>query len=192
VSADPMEQFRRWFDEAAACGLHQPDAAVVATADGRGRPSARFVLVRGVDERGFAFYTDRGSRKGQDLAANPYAALCVSWYAIGRQVRIEGPVEQVGDDESDAYWAGRPRGGQLAARTSMQSSVVTDREDLERRFAAEAEQWEGREVPRPERWGGFRIVPEAIELWQGRPDRLHDRLRYRRKGDAWLVERLSP
>ena len=192
MSSDPIEQFQIWFDEAAASGLHQPDAAVVATADEEGRPSARFVLVRGVDSRGFAFYTDRESRKGQDLGANPYAALCVSWYVIGRQVRVEGAVERVSDGESDAYWAGRPRGGQLAARTSLQSEVVPDRSDLERRFELEEAEWEGQEVPRPARWGGFRVLPDVVEFWQGRPDRLHDRLRYRRTDEEWAVERLSP
>ena len=167
-----------------------PEAMALATATADGRPSVRMVLLKGVDERGFSFYTGYESRKGRELAENPRAALLFHW--PGRQVRIEGPVERVTADESDAYFASRPRGSRLSAIASRQSEVVSSREELEGRVAELEEQFAGAEPPRPDRWGGFRLVPETFELWQHRDDRLHDRLRYRRDGDAWLVERLSP
>lgn len=190
VDPDPLRQFARWFEEAAAAGVAMPEAMALATATADGRPSVRMVLLKGVDERGFSFYTGYESRKGRELAENPRAALLFHW--PGRQVRIEGPVERVTADESDAYFASRPRGSRLSAIASRQSEVVSSREELEGRVAELEERFAGAEPPRPDRWGGFRLVPETFELWQHRDDRLHDRLRYRRDGDAWLVERLSP
>lgn len=194
LDPDPIAQFRAWYDVAESAGLHQPEAVALSTATTDGRPSARFVLLRGVDERGFAFYTDGRSAKGSDLLANPQASMLVPWYWLQRQVRITGLVSTVSDEESDAYFAGRPRGSQIGAWTSHQSSVLPDRATLDARYAEVEASWEGREVSRPPYWGGFRIQPDAIEFWQGRQHRLHDRLRYRR-ADAespWVIERLSP
>jgi pyridoxamine 5'-phosphate oxidase len=190
VDPDPLRQFARWFEEAAAAGVAMPEAMALATATGDGRPSVRMVLLKGFDERGFSFYTGYESRKGRELAENPRAALLFHWPR--RQMRIEGPVERLTAEESDAYFASRPRGSRLSAIASRQSEVVSSREELEVRVAELDERFAGAEPPRPDRWGGFRLVPETYELWQHRDDRLHDRLRYRRDGDAWLVERLSP
>jgi len=190
VDADPLRQFARWFEDAAAAGVAMPEAMALATATADGRPSVRMVLLKGFDERGFAFYTGYESRKGHELAENPRAALLFHW--PGRQVRIEGPVERLTAEESDAYFASRPRASRLSAIASRQSEVVSSRDELEARVAELEERFAGAEPPRPNRWGGFRLVPETYELWQNRDDRLHDRLRYRRDGDAWLVERLSP
>jgi pyridoxamine 5'-phosphate oxidase len=190
VDPDPLRQFARWFEEAAAAGVAMAEAMALATATGDGRPSVRMVLLKGFDERGFSFYTGYESRKGQELAENPRAALLFQW--PGRQVRIEGPVERLTAEESDAYFGSRPRGSRLSAIASRQSEIVSSRAELEARVAELEERFAGAEPPRPDRWGGFRLVPETYELWQHRDDRLHDRLRYRREGDAWLVERLSP
>jgi pyridoxamine 5'-phosphate oxidase len=190
VDPDPLRQFARWFEEAAAAGVAMPEAMAVATATADGRPSVRMVLLKGFDERGFAFYTGYESRKGRELAENPRAALLFHW--PGRQLRIEGTVERLSAEESDAYFASRPRGSRLSAIASRQSEVVASREELEARVAELEERFAGAEPPRPDRWGGFRLVPETYELWQNRDDRLHDRLRYRRDGSDWLVERLSP
>lgn len=193
LAADPFAQFTRWFDEVVATDAYDPNAMVLATADTAGRPSARFVLLKGLDERGFAFYSNGDSPKAADLAANPRAALTFGWLELARQVRVTGVVEVVTDTEADAYWAGRPRGSQLGAWASDQSEVIADRGVLERHRAEVEERFAGVDVPRPARWGGWRVVPEAVEFWQGRPDRLHDRFRYRR-GDAtaWEIERLAP
>jgi pyridoxamine 5'-phosphate oxidase len=189
----PIEQVKAWLADAQAAGILGWDTAIVATATPDGHPSARAVILRGLDERGFVFYTDRRSRKGRELAANPRAALVLQWADLDRQVRTEGPVEMVSAEESDAYFAGRPRGHQLGAWSSSQSEVLADRVDLERRFAEAVERFEGQDIPRPPYWGGYRIVPEEIELWQGRPDRLHDRMRYRRQPDgSWTGEALWP
>jgi pyridoxamine 5'-phosphate oxidase len=192
VDPDPIAQFRAWFDRATAAGVAEPNAMVLATATPDGRPSARVVLLKGVDERGFAFFTNYTSRKGQELAANPYAALTFFWTEIERQVRVEGAVVAVTPAESNMYFQSRPRDSQLGAWASPQSAVIASRAELERRRDQLAEQFAGGPVPRPPHWGGFRVVPEAVEFWQGRPGRLHDRLRYTRASGAWQVERLGP
>lgn len=192
LHADPFTQFRTWFDGAVAAGLPEPNAMTLATANRDGRPSARVVLLKSVDERGFVFYTNFESRKGRDLIENPYAALVFLWDELERQVRIEGAVEQVAAAETDAYFASRPWGSRVGAWASAQSSVLPDRAALDARYAELAAKYEGRDVPRPPHWGGFRVVPAAIEFWQGRSSRLHDRLRYVRTTTEWLVERLSP
>jgi pyridoxamine 5'-phosphate oxidase len=164
----------------------------LATADAHGRPSARQVLLRGLDARGLVFFTNRASRKGGELAQNPHAALVFHWWELGRQVRVEGRVEKVSDEESEAYWRTRPRASQLAAWASPQSQPIADRGALDRLYAAEEERFGGDEVPLPPFWGGYRVVPETIELWQHRDDRLHDRVRYRRGADGWVRDRLAP
>jgi pyridoxamine 5'-phosphate oxidase len=189
---NPMEQFRGWFGEALAADLHEPNAMTLATATPDGRPSARVVLLKGFDERGFVFYTNYEGRKSRELEANPRAALLFYWGELERQVRVEGRVWRVPDRESDAYFAGRPRGSQLGAWASEQSRPVRDRGALERRLRELEGEYEGREVPRPAFWGGYRVVPETMEFWQGRENRLHDRLRYRRAEGGWKIERLQP
>lgn len=194
LAADWVTQFRSWFHDAVQAGLPEPNAVVLATADPAGAPSARTVLLKGFDARGFVVYTNAQSRKGRDMTANPRAALVFPWHALERQVVVTGAVEQVPGDESDTYFRTRPRGSQLGAWASPQSDLVPSRAALEEAYAAVAARFaDAREVPRPEHWGGWRVVPETVEFWQGRPNRLHDRLRYRRDaGDAWVVERLAP
>jgi pyridoxamine 5'-phosphate oxidase len=190
---NPIEQFRTWFDEALAANLHEPNAMNLATSTPHGRPSVRVVLLKGFDERGFVFYTNYEGRKGEELEANPYCALLFYWGELERQVRVEGRVGRLPDEESDAYFAGRPRGSQLGAWASEQSQPVKDRGALEERLRELEAEYEGREVPRPPFWGGYRVEPEVIEFWQGRENRLHDRLRYRRSGNGgWRRERLQP
>jgi pyridoxamine 5'-phosphate oxidase len=190
---NPIEQFRAWFDEALAANLHEPNAMTLATATPEGRPSARVVLLKGFDERGFVFYTNYEGRKSGELEANPRCALDFYWGELERQVRIEGRAVRIPDEESDAYFAGRPRGSQLGAWVSEQSRPVADRGVLERRLRELEAEYEGREVPRPPFWGGYRVEPEVIEFWQGRENRLHDRLVYRRSGNGgWRRERLQP
>jgi pyridoxamine 5'-phosphate oxidase len=192
VDPDPFVQVQRWYDAWSEVAPREPSAAVLATAGADGRPAARTVLVRGLDERGCTFFTNYDSRKGTDLAENPHASLLFQWVPVLRQIEFVGPVERVSAEESDAYFASRPRGSQLAAWASAQSREVADRAELEARFAeVEAEYGDG-PVPRPPHWGGFRLVPDTIELWQGRPNRLHDRLRYVRDGDSWRITRLNP
>lgn len=184
VGDDPVEAFLRWYAEAGT------DAVALATASADGAPSARMVLLKGVDDRGFAFFTNAASAKARDLAANPRAALVFHW-PPERQVRVTGRVAAVGDDESDAYWRTRPRGSQLGAWASRQSEVIAGRGVLEERLDEVARRFPA-DVPRPPFWGGYRLVPDAVELWQHREDRLHDRLRWRREGAGWVRERLSP
>jgi pyridoxamine 5'-phosphate oxidase len=193
VRADPLEEFRLWYEEALVRKVPQPEAMCLATNSADGRPSARMVLLRGFDERGFVFFTNYESRKAEDLAANPYAALVFYWEAADRQVRIEGRVERVTAAEADRYFASRGRGSQLGAWASPQSRVLAGREELEQRVRRAIELYPEGPVPRPSYWGGYRVIPDMIEFWQGRDNRLHDRLRYRRQADgSWLLERLAP
>ncbi len=191
ASDDPLEQFRAWYEEASRVAL-MPEAAAVATVDADGRPSARMVLVKSVDERGLTFYTNRQSRKGRALAERPLAALLFYWEQLGRQVRVEGGVEQVSDDESDAYFATRPRASQVSAHASRQSEPVESRAALEATHAELAAAFGGDPIARPPSWGGYRLVPDSFEFWQNRADRLHDRLRYERRGSRWERRRLQP
>jgi pyridoxamine 5'-phosphate oxidase len=192
VDADPVVQFGRWFEQAEQAGLLEPHAMTLATATPDGRPSARMVLLRGFDERGFCFYTNYQSRKGVELAANPRAALVFWWDKLERQVRIEGRVERTSRAESEAYFSSRPPGSQLSAAASPQSRVIDGRATLERRVTELATGQRDGQVPLPEFWGGYRLAHEVVEFWQGRPNRLHDRLRYRRAGSGWKLERLAP
>jgi pyridoxamine 5'-phosphate oxidase len=191
LDPDPLEQFRAWFREAEDT-VRAPEALALATATADGAPSVRMVLLKGVDERGLVFFTGYESRKGRELAANPRAALLFYWDPLGRQVRVEGRLDRTTPAETDAYFHTRPRGAQIAALASRQSEVLASRADLERRVAELETELEGREVPVPPAWGGFRLTPDAYEFWQHRENRLHDRFRYRRSGEAWTIERLSP
>lgn len=197
VAPDPFDQFHLWFEEIVAAGGAEPEAVALAT-DDDGQPSVRFVLLRGVDARGFVFYSNRTSRKGRELDANPRAALAWHWPELERQVRVVGAVQIVDPGEADAYFATRPLGSRLGAWASPQSAVIADRAALDARLDAVRERFglgDGdaeAEIPRPEFWVGWRVIPDEVEFWQGRADRLHDRIRYRRDGNGWLRERLAP
>lgn len=192
IAHDPVAQFAEWYELACATEKPLPHAAALATASRGGRPSLRMVLLKGFDARGFVFYTSYRSRKGRELAKNARASLLFYWGSLERQVRIDGKVEKVTRRESDDYFATRPRGSRLAAWASPQSEVLPGRADLDQRYARAADRYPD-EVPRPPYWGGYRLIPEAVEFWQGREDRLHDRLLYRRaRGGGWRIERLAP
>jgi pyridoxamine 5'-phosphate oxidase len=193
LAADWVEQFARWFADAVASGLPEPNAMIIATAGRDARPSARTVLLKRYDHGGFVFFTNYRSRKGTEALENPYASLVFPWFAVQRQVVVAGAAAKVSRAETEAYFASRPRGSQLGAWASPQSRVVSDRAALEEAYAAtEARFPDADAVPAPEHWGGVRVVPDAVEFWQGRRDRFHDRLRFRRQGDGWVVERLAP
>lgn len=192
VAPDPIEQFEAWFEQATAADVPDVNAMSLATSTAHGRPSCRIVLLKEVDDHGFLFYTNYASRKGRELEENPYAALTIYWNVLDRQVRVEGRVERVAPEVSDAYFARRPRESQLGAWASEQSSVVSGREELEARLHDLERRFDGKEVARPAGWGGYRVRPEAVEFWQGRPGRLHDRLRYQRTEERWTIERLAP
>jgi len=191
LAPDWLGQLRAWLGDAMAAGLPEPNAMVLATADALGRPSARTVLLKGLDERGLVFYTNYGSRKAAEMAANPHASVVFPWHPLSRQVVVVGPVDRVDRAESEAYFATRPRASQLGAWASPQSRVLADRSALDEAYG-EAERRFPDGVPAPEHWGGLRLVPRTVEFWQGRQGRLHDRLRYRSAGDSWVVERLAP
>jgi len=192
LARDPFRQFDQWFREAEGAKLNEPNAMTLATSDREGIPSARTVLLKGVDGRGFTFFTNYESLKGRDLAANPHASLVFPWLELERQVIIAGTVTKVSREESDAYFQSRPLGSQLGAWASAQSTIVPDRDTLEASLNAIKKRYAGQIVPTPPHWGGYRVSPTTVDFWQGRRNRLHDRLRYRRTDDGWTIERLAP
>ena len=192
VDPDPFAQFTLWFEDAQRVKQLEPNAMSLATVDAAGAPSVRLVLLKAVDASGFVFCTNYLSRKGRDLHANPRAALCFYWDRLERQVRIEGHVRRTSESESDRHWNGRPRGSQIGAWASAQSDAIAGREELESKIAKLTQEYEEGEIPRPPHWGGYRLAPERFEFWQGRPDRVHDRVVYRRAGVLWTRERLAP
>lgn len=197
LEPDPVSMFRRWMHDAVIAGLHEPNAFVLSTVGVDGRPSSRIVLLKGLDDRGFVFFTNYASRKGQELAANPHCALLFPWHQLERQVRVEGTANRLSDEENDAYFASRPRSSQVGAWASPQSEVVPGRPELDARYEKVMTRFGEGDVPRPEHWGGFCVAPERVELWQGRLGRMHDRLRYSRvstdsTASTWTTERLAP
>ncbi len=192
AATDPFHQFQKWFDEALAAEPTHANAMILATCTREGEPSARVVLLKSWDPRGFVFYTNYNSRKASELLENPRASLVFWWQGLERQVRIEGRVEKTAEQEADAYFQTRPRESQIGAWASAQSEVIPNRATLEQRFQEIARIHENQTIPRPAHWGGFRLAPQSIEFWQGRPNRMHDRLRYRRLANGWIIERLSP
>jgi pyridoxamine 5'-phosphate oxidase len=192
LDADPIAQFGRWLQEAEAAELAEPNAMAVSTVGADGAPSSRYVLLRGLDERGFAFYTNHESEKAHEIAANAHVALLFGWLALQRQVRVTGTAVRFDDAEADDYFASRPRGSQVGAWASPQSALLADRSELEHLVAGIEQRFDGVPVPRPPFWGGYRVAPLTIEFWQGRRSRLHDRLRYQRSDGSWRLERLAP
>jgi pyridoxamine 5'-phosphate oxidase len=192
LADEPFAMFDRWFADAQAAGLYEPNAMVLATVSADGRPAARMVLLKGVSERGFVFFTNLASRKGTDLAGNDRCSLLLPWHPLERQVRIDGVASQLPREDVEAYFATRPRGAQLGAHASHQSRPVADRDELLAAYDEVSARYDGRDVPAPDEWGGFLVAPEAVEFWQGRPGRMHDRLVYRREVGGWRVERLAP
>lgn len=192
LADDPFEQFERWYAEARDAGIVEPNAMVVSTVSPDGAPSSRTVLLKGFSTEGFTFFTNTASRKGSDLAHNPRCAVLFPWHPLERQVRIDGLARELSREDVEAYFSQRPRGSQLGAHASHQSRVVAGREELEAAYGRIEAQFDGQPVPVPEEWGGYRVEPEAVEFWQGRPGRMHDRLVYRREGEKWRTERLAP
>lgn len=192
LDPDPVEQSRKWVDDAIAAQCIEANAMTVSTVDGEGRPQSRYVLLRGLDERGFWFFTNSDSEKGRALAGNPHAALTFAWLQLHRQLRVAGVVEQLPPELSDAYFARRSRGSQIGAWASRQSTVIESRAALDEAVAEYEQRFEGQDVPRPPFWCGYALKPDVIEFWQGRPSRLHDRIRFRRDGESWVPERLAP
>lgn len=192
LSVNPILQFKKWFEEAIQSQVNEPNAMNLATSSPQGKPSNRIVLLKGVDDRGFSFFTNYLSHKGQSLTANPFAALTFFWPELERQIRIEGRVNKLSTEESELYFNSRPRESQLGAWTSEQSRPINSREELENRFNQLQERYLNQEIPKPPHWGGFLIEPDLIEFWQGRPSRLHDRFEYRKLNNAWEIQRLQP
>ena len=192
LTADPFSMFQRWIGEALAAGLHEPNAMVLSTTGVDGRPSSRMVLLKGLDERGFVLFTNHLSRKADDLAANPQCALLFPWHPLERQVRIEGAASVLEREVVEAYHRTRPRPAQLGAWASLQSRPVASREELNATYDEMVARFEGQDVPLPDHWGGYRVEPETVEFWQGRPGRMHDRLVYLRDGEDWRIQRLAP
>jgi pyridoxamine 5'-phosphate oxidase len=193
LDRDPLWQFQRWFEQTLKAGLREPNAMVLATVNAHGEPSTRIVLLKGIDERGFVFFSNYESRKALDLASNPRAALNFPWIDLERQINVIGSVVKIGRQESEAYFRSRPRGNRLGAWASHQSEVITERSVLEKRMAELESKYPGDDIPMPDYWGGYRLSPTEIEFWQGRPNRLHDRFRYSRQPDGrWKLDRLSP
>ncbi|WP_310530259.1 pyridoxamine 5'-phosphate oxidase [Nocardioides sp.] len=192
LAADPYLMFQRWLGEALDAGLHEPNAMVLSTVGIEGRPSSRMVLLKGLDERGFVLFTNHGSRKGQELAADPHCALLFPWHPLQRQVRIEGTARVLEREAVEAYHRTRPRGAQLGAWASQQSQPVASRDELTAAYDEMTARFEGQDVPVPDHWGGYRVEPETVEFWQGRPGRMHDRLVYERDGVGWRIQRLAP
>lgn len=190
--SDPVKQFSIWFKEALKASRGEPHAMALATADKNGRPSARQVLIKDFNSRGFVFFTSYESRKAKEIASNPHAALLFYWPELERQVRIEGKILKISQEESDEYFATRPHGSQIGAWASKQSAPIRSRDALIKKSEAYLKKFEGLQVPRPPQWGGYRVIPKLFEFWSGQPDRLHDRIRYRKRGSEWIMDRLSP